>query len=300
DMTSAIRNSVTGYISTMPFLGGNPPGTPGPDDNYLDAFPQTGSSWSDLQIVSSAADGGVVLYAALGTTNNSPANGVYWIASPAAASVAAPPIWRLGDNNTVFGDTRDVNQFPTAAPLFGSGVPYNPAMVNPPNGPGDVGNIQIAVIPGAGTRFGLSNVNGNDVVYAATTYSGDKNNPKANQFDFLTVSQDSSQDWNLLSTPPQPPATYQDASGNHNSAMAASATTLYVGGTDAGNDTYVQALDIATGVWTNISVDASGNGPHTNIHTFTLSGTTLLVGTAGGLWSYDTVGGLWTDINGNL
>ena len=40
-------------------------------------------------------------------------------------------------------------------------------------------------------------MNGNDVVYAAATYSTSINNPKPGQFFFLNASQDSGQDWNL-------------------------------------------------------------------------------------------------------
>src|SRR5439155_5989925 len=55
--------------------------------------------------------------------------------------------------------------------------------------------------------------------------------------------------------------------------------------------------------WTDISIDANGNGPHVDYHAMALdSQGRLVIGSDGGVWVYDTTATtpVWNDINGNL
>ena len=146
--------------------------------------------------------------------------------------------------------------------------------------------------------------NAADFILASVTESSDALNPNPNQFEFLVESLDSGQDW-AAGLPPPPVPSFMDNSGNHNSAILITPTDIYLGGTDGGGDAYVFDFSAVTGAWTNISSDASSNGPHTGIHTFAYQNGVLYVGTIGGMWTYTPspvagVLGTWTDINGNL
>jgi photosystem II stability/assembly factor-like uncharacterized protein/PKD repeat protein len=74
------------------------------------------------------------------------------------------------------------------------------------------------------------------------------------------------------------------------------------------NGNFIQGIIESTnsgGSWTDISLDAAGNGPHVDYHAaaFDAAGN-LLVGSDGGIWQLstpeDTVAQRWKDLNGNL
>jgi autotransporter-associated beta strand protein len=80
--------------------------------------------------------------------------------------------------------------------------------------------------------------------------------------------------------------------GSYSAAMVLGGGTVYVAGNDNTNTPYVYQGT------TNITTDANGNSPHTEVHALAFSGGILFAGTDGGVWKY--ANGLWTDITGNL
>jgi hypothetical protein len=86
-VVSTTRASVKGA-----FTGTAAPKTPGPDDNYTIAFPQSNANWSDISLSSG------ILYAALANpTVNTAANGVYRLKEPDRDSPTLPFYWLAGD-----------------------------------------------------------------------------------------------------------------------------------------------------------------------------------------------------------
>ncbi|MBI2808901.1 MAG: Ig-like domain repeat protein [Planctomycetes bacterium] len=269
----------------------DPPQTPGPDDNYLLVFRQDSVSWTDVKLTNNGNNGGVMMYAALGTAGGSPPppgtsfyagnnNAVYHLLNPATVSETNRPKWYVGEPgspNTVVVDNRSPS------------VVLNQNTTDHNEFPLGNGKIQIAALTGGGAANANSfNTIANDRVYAVVTSTG-------GAFQSIQTSPNSGQSWFTFS--PLPP-NYMASEGYYASAFINNGNTLYVGGSSPDGTAFVYWLN--GGAWTNISVDALNNGPHNQIHTMTLAGGDLVVGSDGGVWRYNFGTQRWSNINGNL
>jgi autotransporter-associated beta strand protein len=189
-------------------------------------------------------------------------------------------------------DDESAGEFPT-----GSFPPVFPPV------PRD-GTIKITVVGSGGS---LSTV----TLYAAITVPNSNLANAQGQLLEVLASSDGGQSW----APTTTPSPYLGlntgvtaAQGNiSTSILAMSASTVFVGGEESNAATHTgQILETTDGgmSWTDISIGADGNGPHSGQHTMTLDTLgRLLVGTDGGIWRLDnpTPGAIhWTDLNGDL
>lgn len=202
------------------------------------------------------------LVASLGTSNGDLANAVYYLVNPTLQDDSNnPPKWYKSSPN--FSPATDYPIYPL---LDGNTINTFP--------PDRISNIRLSV--------------SGSTIYAALTDT------------FLDIfkSIQQSVDGGVLWTTFTPPSNYQGNNGIYASAITGTGP-IYVGGTDANGSSYV--LRFSGGIWSPISVDSAGNGPHTDILTLTLdSAGNLLAGTDGGIWRYNVGSQLWTNLNGNL
>jgi autotransporter-associated beta strand protein len=280
-VTSTARATVKSTQTNLPPV--NPPNTPGPDDDYFAAFPQTAATWSDLSLIYTTAPGSSgkvpILFAALGTGMPTPGNSnrgnandaVFRCMNPGSASATKPPVWYVGDpGNPVTADNRNSNEFPSN---FGGTSPRN-------------GVIKIAVV--------ASGSLGTTTVYAAIT-DPSSSSPQLKE---ILKSTDGGASWSAVTSP----GNYMDNRGFYATTIAASGTTVYVGGVESSAATHKSQVFQSTdggSSWSDVSVDAVGNGPHSDHHAMAIDSKGRLVdGNDGGVWRLDS--GKWNDLNGDL
>ena len=64
---------------------------------------------------------------------------------------------------------------------------------------------------------------------------------------------------------------------------------------------HVYTYSSVTNVWTDISIDSNGNGPHTDDHALAVDASgNIIIGNDGGVWRWNPIAQTWTDINGDL
>ncbi len=279
-------NPITGWFNLTKFpsfnrvntgsVRSNPiPKTPGPDDNYLISFPQISADWSSLTL-----DKNNALFVALGNPAGSPNNGVYRTYTPNSATASSPPVWWMGD-----GDQPGVN-----GPDGGGGNGVFPQEITA-GGLRD-GHIKITSVNPA-VPIGPNSIISNTTVYAVVT---DWFNNQELQ---IYTSTNGGGSWAADAV--QPDGVIQGftptGQGNYDSIIQAVVPgTYYVAGQlDAElHNGSVNFINPEMG-------GISGNGPHQAFHAMALdSQNRLVVGTDGGVWRYDPVAGLWSDLNGNL
>jgi autotransporter-associated beta strand protein len=267
-VVSSNRASTKSANTTAP-PNPNPPKTPGPDDNYLISFPQTGATWSSLALINGT------LLAALATDGGqfTKDNGVFYTTNPTSNS----PIWLVGDPTNAnpnpppanLPDGRSTGEFPT----------------------GSNGNIKLAVgeyDSGSGVQT---------ATYAlVTTLAGGANT--------ILVSTNSGVSWASMATQPN----NQDVIGGEGWYAASilvrsNSPTAYLAGYGTSGLVILETTDAGVASWTDISKDSSGNGPHAAVHALSFDGTggsdnVIFAATDGGLWEYN--GSKWFDLNGNL
>lgn len=143
------------------------------------------------------------------------------------------------------------------------------------------GNIKIS--------GGLDPDTGDLLVYAAVADSG-------GQLLELRKSTDSGNAWGATVTPP---VNYLRTQGWYDSTIAANPADgnfVFVGGLDI----VLRSINGGT-AWTDISVDAAGNGPHVDHHGMAVDTLGRLIdGNDGGVWIFDRTSSAWTNANGNL
>jgi autotransporter-associated beta strand protein len=100
---------------------------------------------------------------------------------------------------------------------------------------------------------------------------------------------------------------YLTPQGWYDSAIVASGNNIFVGGVDVGGGTnFVLWSNNGGTTWKDISQDAGGIGPHTDVHALALDGANnLLVGSDGGVWRASLNYAAftlksWTNLNGDL
>lgn len=285
----------------------NPPQTPGPDDNYLLEFKQNNVAWTDIKITNNPNNGGVVLYAALGTATGTIAgtfppatspgpgnvNAVYWVKNPSGISSSTPPKWYVGQPGSkptapaTIGpeivDNRDPDSVSNVLTNTGGG--QFPTPTYPKLAAGN-GVIKIGVVAGGGAANPeANNILANDRVYASIANTG-------GSFSEFQVSTDSAQNWNALGANP---GNYTNAEARYADALVMNGGTIFVAGSSSSGASYV--WQFSGGAWTDITTQG-GFSPHTHIHTLAIVGGQLTAGTDGGIWQL--TGGVWTNITGNL
>ncbi len=331
DVVSNIRSTVGSLNSNDAFYGPIPapvgtfPNTPGPDDDYRIDFPQTNATWTSLALIPDPADpnGAEVLYAALGTAQGSTQkevdlvngltfnildNGVYW--SPDPAGVVANVMWY--DGNPFVGtiltpplltpDVEQTTEFSVATGALNNALPFvgNPT-VN--------GNIKISVVAGGTSTLATPNFDGENqgVLNGATIFALVSN--VTGHLNNVYVSTDGGNDWaatgGLPATLLNANTTFTGEGQYSNSILALNTQTVYVASEDStSNPTTGAGLVFMTNngglTWSDVSIDAGGNGAHTSVHSIVQNGNNLLFGTDGGIFQYNTLTGAWTDLNGDL
>ena len=279
------------------------PNTPGPDDNYQIAFPQTNATWTSLTLT---ADG--TLFAALGTaagsftglyydtttlmTSPADVNGVYWTGNPTAP--AAQVTWYVGDpvDATTLMKTPDeqsTNEFPTGAMVQNltngnikltsqSGL-FAPVYAAVTDTTGNLSNIYVGVWNGVPLGWAgwsalpsLPNqVNGEN--YLQPSGGGQKGGLYNNTI-------------------------YYDNNNGTLYVGGQTAISIFVPWTTAGQ---ILAYNVAAGTWTDMSVGPNGNGPADSQHAIAIdSNGNLYFAGDGGLFQLNPTTGNWTDFNGNL
>jgi large repetitive protein len=294
-IVSVVRGTQPGQA---PFDGA-PRNTPGPDDDYRISFPQQNASWSDLALVSQPGDPSRVLYAALGTFGGSYTDGVYRLINPQAVT-GNNVRWLVGDPGNPPGpDTRSGTAFPTGPWLNGfpdltqpprngviklAGVVTNPLLPTLFPGPNEL-NITVyasIVEPLSGATLEIQKSTNGGVSWAPT--ASDPPNYMGNQGDY---------DSTIIVHPTNP-------------------NIIYVGGcVDYLPPNFYQnqvLMSVDGGAtWVDISIDANGNGPHTDGHAMALdSQGRLIYGNDGGVWRYELTAdpndaptaGFWSNLNG--
>ncbi len=131
--------------------------------------------------------------------------------------------------------------------------------------------------------------------------------PTTDQLLEVDVSTDGGLDW--AQTKAQPP-NYLGTQGNYDNTIQAdpeNPLVVFAGGqsnyTNPPNGPNYVEESLDGGVtWHDVSIDTSGNGPHTDEHAMAWDGSNLLIGGDGGIWQLIGPGSsnLWKDINGNL
>ncbi len=136
----------------------------------------------------------------------------------------------------------------------------------------------------------------------------------------IETSTDGGQTWAVVKDEPLtlpnpiagfPAVTYMGDQGNYDSTIfTPDGKNLYVAGQEfAAEGTDAHHLWVqwsptggAAADWTDISVDSNGQYPHTDAHALALDGTSILLGTDGGVYSLNTAknANTWTDITGDL
>ena len=295
---------------------------PGPDDDYRVSFPQNDATWTSL-----ALEGGT-LYAALGTASGSVNNGVFYDKNPNTANPLTNTIWYAGDPNY---------QGPPPYPLATTPFPFGVDNESPEEFPVGIfnpasplyGNIKITATadtlpPGLFGTVGSGGLvyNNEPTLYASVS-------TPTGVLKYVLVSPNAGVDWFILgqsytlydlanstisttfSYGTQPPnymnaAGGQTKGGNYANAIFVNPTNaqqLFVAGevnsltTEAGQ---IYGSTDGGQTWTDLSVDANGNGPHTAIHAIAgVGGGPFYFGGDGGIWKLSAAD-LWTDVNGNL
>jgi len=268
--------NMTDYTSTARTPGSatakaGAPNTPGPDDDYRLFFPQSAATWSSLTY--DPIDG--VLYAALGTTTwsgffptGNPNNAVYRSQNPSSNT----PVWYICDGVV---NSQAKSEFPTAAATVGNikitvfdSLTINPLRLTPsPKPPGNPA-----------------------ILYAAIT------NGLTEGLNEIEKSSDGGVTWAAVKTAPP---NYMGSQGSYDSTiLTTDGTNVYVGGAAAfgGLDQVFHSPD-GGATWNDISVDANGNGPHTDHHALAIDGANVLDGNDGGIWLLNTTNNTWTDLN---
>ncbi len=307
DLTSVVSPERNPSTSSK---GGAAPNTPGPDDDFRLSFPQVSATWSDLALVGSSRTNNLILYAALGTDflpgvgPGDPANAVYRCEN----ATSNTPAWYIGDDTKTDGEAS--TEFPTN--LVTGGIPQEgtikvTAFANPSN---------FVLLPAPANNPPATGI----TLYASIAIPDGSPNSGA-LFEIL-VSTDGGVSWKAVPTAPllaPDGSTYLGGQGNYDQAIAidpndATGQTFYVGGQSyfspqypggtANNTNQIQKTTDGGNTWTDVSVDASGNGPHTDTHglavALTSTGVSVFTVDDGGVYRYDAKGGTWTDINGNL
>jgi autotransporter-associated beta strand protein len=293
-------SNLTAVVSNARTVANTGPGTPGPDDDFRYVFPQTDVDWSDLTL--SGPPGNQVLFAALGVPDAGsfryPAdysNAVYRNLNPQSAT----PIWFVGTPGTAGS-----GEFP-AGP-FG----------NAPHPPPTNGLIRIAAntIP---VYNGIDNIDHYLTTIYATVATPDDPFVYGNYAGFMTLYKTTVDsrtpniiNWAAVGTNLP---NYLQHQGTYDNFIVVSATNpnlLYVGGVvdnlaPAFFNNQILVSQDGGATWTDISIDAKGNGPHTDEHAAVIDAEgRLVVGNDGGVWRYEpnpaspSFG--WTDLNGNL
>lgn len=284
------------------FAYDNPPGTPGPDDNYVFDFPQRNASWTDITLIDSDPDfDGAgnqppipvrVLYATLGTSSGDVNNGVFRTYIPQfdnGDGLTDPsenrPIWYVGS-------VGDPNDSPFPAPDYRNGSTNGTFPNGFPSGSftggaARNGNIKTVVIEAP--------ILNSTTLYAAIT------NPVNGALLEIQKSTNGGKTWAAVNFP----VNYQGNAGFYNSTIVAfDAQTVYVGGRETNAGTHIEQIWQTTNggaSWTDITNINIPDAPRSNAHTMTLdSSGRLLVGTDGGLWRWDDATDRWSDLNGNL
>ena len=296
NVVSSNRSSVASDNPADPQFGppnsttpGTFPNTPGPDDNYQISFPQTDATWSSL-VLTVDSDGKTTLVAALGSASGNDNNGVFWTDTQDQQDGV---IWDVGDPNydATFNDPSGLSNPPF--PLVPGVDNESPKEFPTPNGDGAAENATIK----------LADNNGSGTVYAAVADpSGTLLNIFAGNFNNFN-----GLDWGAVGSLPSPSPFSgnggQGKGGNYDNAIAVdSSGDIFVGGqvTDFSSEAG-QIYESTDGgnTWTDLSVDGSGNGPHTEQHAIAFdSSGNVYVGGDGGIWQYD--GTNWNDLNNNL
>ncbi len=206
-----------------------------------------------------------ILYMALGNIGGSLNNAVYHLANPGSVSATAGsrPIWLIGDGSANGGS----KPFPTAV---------------------NNGNIKIAVL--------------GSTIYAAVTVG--ISFPGGGGLKAIYKSLDNGLTWAATAAAP---TNYQGNQGWYDSTITIKdANTVYVAGVVdyLGATIYNNQVIVTTdggATWKDVSIDSSGNGPHTDEHASTIdSKGRLVVGNDGGVWRLDPTTNKWSDLNGNL
>jgi autotransporter-associated beta strand protein len=276
-----------------------PPNTPGPDDDYRINFPQKNVSWTDLALVYFDPDVThslpttikPILYASMIQEFGlgGPNAGVYRSENPDAgqAGNGGIPFWYVGDSGatatapTPKPDNRSSTEFPV----------------------GNNGRIQLTADP---TMTATSRVLWSAAtVYAAVSFPivGASTD---GEFKAIFFAGDSGKKWVTRPIPPEM-ADYQGplfrGQGWYDTTITSrDALTVYVGGSTGGQfgGPLWQSLDGGI-TWTDISIDAAGNGPHADEHAMAIAANgDLSLGNDGGVWRFDPTTSLWSDINGTL
>jgi autotransporter-associated beta strand protein len=289
NVISANRNATTGVASangTLPTPNPNPPGTPGPDDNYLVAFPQSNTTWSDL-----ALDANGNLFAALGKSDGDVSNGVFYTRNPTSNT----PVWLVGDplaGGTFTPDNRSASEFPVGI--------FTGSVGGAGTGTAIFGNIKITetfnqFLPGYG----------GDTLYAVVaTPTGQLQNIYFTND--ATYGQQSTGTNTAYAPVGSLPANLVVNQGAFDLAILVDSNNplhLFIAGDEVSNTAHTQAIwesfDGGT-TWNDITVDGSGDAPHTAIHSLSLDNQgRLLVASDGGLWRRETSGS-WNNLTANL
>jgi autotransporter-associated beta strand protein len=261
------------------------PGTPGPDDQWMITFPASNAVWSDAQLSSAGR-----LYVALGIPEGHPFNGVYRCDNP--ASPGSPdffaPIWYIGDGNTYpFHNNYNAG----GSGQYRTGVTRVPANAN----------VKLTIDP-----------TDPNLIYGVDTNPG---LPDPQGILDIQQSTDFGRTWATIPNPPNVPSpfpffapnspqNYQGTQGRYDSVIqqAPNHGPLYIAGEWAILETPDRGQN-----WIILTKDSAGNSPAADFHALALNtaANSLLAGTDGGLWSFDTTvgqptSGLWTDLNTNL
>jgi autotransporter-associated beta strand protein len=311
DMTgpNAVSDVRLGFIKDINGGGfpGTQPNTPGPDDDWLLSFSQTGV-YSDVKLGQDD-----VLYMALGSPNGDPNNAVYRCDYPLADNINIPTITTPSNATGPVADTPhwyvgDGNTYPLHNAYSAPGNEY-PTLIRPPAGylPILNGSIKLSVqcVPGLTptTNYFISTslaLTYTDVVASnANPYlyvDGDTHDPfvdgtpKQFRFDDLLgnleqidASQDGGIKWAAIAAPPGIPASpaqhdYLFTQGQYDQAilLAQWQGSMYVAGAGyaftapySGNQ-IVYNSGTWGGTWSNITTDSKGNGPGLNAHALAL------------------------------
>ena len=139
------------------------------------------------------------------------------------------------------------------------------------------------------------------MVYAVVSHAGgvnpngNANTPNQNIYQ-LFRSANGGSTWGSVTLPPE----YMGDAGHYANAVLIFTNTNGTQSVFVGGKKGVYRSNDAGVTWVNVTTDAAGNAPAYSVHTFVQSGTTLLAGTDGGLFAFDTVAGTWSSLNSNM